>query len=253
MYKQEQTILILVLAAAGMLLLLLYSPWGSPDLYNKKVYFAENQGVNFDNKIISREYLHVGTINANIGAISSVVNAPKNGSIGDSQNAELNVPDNYSKRKAATKISATNYTGANTKSNRIIAYNKIPKSSIAKSRGNSVVNSETTTSNGGGGSEISGEAEGAFTSNNNRSNTIQDSSNQLNGISSTSVDLSLFSDSTAMQATDSAQKAGSDPGDNPIEPVPVPEGWGFLLALAAIYICIKRKMFFQLIQKKSVS
>lgn len=249
MDKREQTILILVLTAAAMLLLLLYSPWGSPDLYNNRVYFADNQGVNFNNRIISKAAMQVCAINANVGALSSVVNAPKNGSIGDSQNTELNVPDNYSKRKTANKISSTRYTGANTKSNRIIAYNKISRSSVSKRGSNSVGNSETTTSNGGGG-EMSGEAAGAFTSNNNRSNSIGDSSNQLNGISSTSVDLSLFSDSTAMQATDSAQKADSDPGDNPIEPVPVPEGWGFLLALAAIYIAIKRKMFFQLIEKK---
>ena len=244
MDKREQTILILVLAAAGMLLLLLYSPWGSPDLYNNRVYFAENQGVNFSNRIISRATMQVG-------ALSSVVNAPKNGSIGDSQNAELKVPDNYSMRKTVNKISATNYAGANAKSNRLIAYNKISNSSNAKRGRNSLGNSEISTSNGGGGSEMSGEAAGVFTSNNKRSNSIGDSANQLNGISSTSDDLSLFSDSTAMQATDSAQKAGSDPGDNPIEPVPVPEGWEFLLLLAAIYIGIKRKMFFQLIEKKS--
>ena len=56
MDKREHTMLILVLAAAGMLLLLLYSPWGSPDLYNNRVYFADNQGVNFESRIISKEY-----------------------------------------------------------------------------------------------------------------------------------------------------------------------------------------------------
>lgn len=249
MDKREQTVLILVLAAAVMLLLLLYSPWGSPDLYNNRVYFADNQGVNFDNRIISRATMQVVAIKANVGALSSVVNAPRNGSIGGSQNAELNVPDNYSMRKTVNKISATNYTGANSKSNRVIAYNKISNSSLAKRGNNSLGNSEMSTSNGGGGGEMSGEASGTFASNNSRSNSIGDSANQPNGISSTSVDLSLFSDSTVVQTMDSAQKAGTE--DDP-EPVPVPEGWGFLLALAVIYICIKRKMFFQLMEKKSM-
>lgn len=246
MDKREQTILILVLAAAGMLLLLLYSPWGSPDLYNNRVYFADNQGVNFNNRIISK-----GTMQ--VVALNSVVNAPKNGSIGDFQNAELNVPDNYSTRKTVNKISVANYTGANSKSNRILAYNKIPKSSLAKRGRNSLGNSEIASNNGGGGGMSGESASGTFTSNNSRSNTIGDSANKLSGISSTSVDLTLFGDSTAMQAADSAQKAGADTGDNPLEPIPVGEGWIFLLALAAIYISIKRKIFFQLIEKKIIT
>lgn len=252
MDKREQTILILVLAAAGMLLLLLYSPWGSPDLYNKRVYFAENQGVNFNNRIISSATLQVGAIKANVGSLSYVANAPKNGSIGDSQNTELNVPDNYSKRKTTTKISANNYTGANSKSNRIIAYNKISKSSVATRNVNSA-GGGSISNNGGGNSESTTSNTGSFASSNINDSSVGSTLNQSTGISAVNVDLSLFSDSTNMQATDSSQKVDADPGDNPVEPVPVPEGWGFLLALAAIYIGIKHKMFFQLIEKKSIS
>lgn len=246
MDKREQTILFLVLAAAGMLLLLLYSPWGSPDLYNNKVYFAENQGVNFNNRIISSASMHVGAINANVGSLTSVLNAPKNGSIGDSQNTELNVPDNYSKRKAARRVSSSKFNGANSKSNRIIAYNKISKSSIAKSRREAIGG----TSNGGNASESTSSNSGSFASNNINGSSVGGSFNQSAGVSAVNVDLTLFSDSTVVQATDSAQRAGEE-GDP--EPVPVPEGWGFLLALAAIYIVIKRKMFYKIIETKSIS
>lgn len=260
MNKREQTMLIFVLVVAGMLLLLLYSPWGSPDLYNNRVYFADNQGVNFESRIISKEYLHVGAIKSNVGHISdnvgslrSVANAPKNGNVGDSQNGELNIEDSYSKRKTVSKITATNYAGANGTSNRVIAYNKIPKSSSAKRRSESTVNSDTSNGNNGG-SEMSEGLSGAFASNSTNNSSVGNTSNQSAGISAVSVDLSLFSDSTAMQAADSAQKTNSDPGGDPTtEPVPVGEGWIFLLALAAIYIGIKRKLFLKLLVTKQLS
>ncbi|NDP21331.1 MAG: hypothetical protein GZ091_09665 [Paludibacter sp.] len=253
MDKREHTTLILVLVAAGMLLLLLYSPWGSPDLYNNKVYFAENQGVNFNGKIISREYIEVGIIKANVGSLSSVVNAPKNGYIGDSQNIELNVEDNYSKRNQRNKLSSTNYTGANPKSNRIIAYNRISNSRKRDpgSSGNGAT--ESSKNNSGSSYESSNSIIGTLSSSNTNDTSVGKMTNLPNGIKASNVDLTLFSDSTTMLAMGSAQKAsGSDPGTDP-EPVPVPEGWGFLLALAAIYVGIKRKLFFHLFVKETLS
>jgi hypothetical protein len=52
MKKGENTLLIWVLSWAAVLLGLLYSPLGSPDLYNNRSYFADNQGVNFNKVVI---------------------------------------------------------------------------------------------------------------------------------------------------------------------------------------------------------
>src|SRR5450759_1973386 len=47
----QKNILVWVLPLAGLLLVVLYSPIGSPDLYKQRKYFIENQGVNFNGGI----------------------------------------------------------------------------------------------------------------------------------------------------------------------------------------------------------
>lgn len=255
MDKREQTTLVLVLALASMLLLLLYSPWGSPDLYNKKVYFAENQGVNFGSISISREYIEIGTVKANVRSLSSVVNAPKNGHIGTTRNIELNVEDNYSKRKQSNRTSNANYTGANPTSNKIIAYNKITNSRSIRSNRGSSENSETDNNGSKSSNSSTNSMKGTSSLNNFNDSSFGKSANLPKGIKLSNVDLTLFSDSTSMLAMGSAQKSdASDPGDEPgPDPVPIPEGWGFLLALAAIYVVLKHKTFLHLFAKKTLS
>ncbi|MEI8085897.1 MAG: hypothetical protein WCG93_06750, partial [Paludibacter sp.] len=51
MRKTEQTLLIWILTAAVSILLVLYSPVGSPEMYNHKQNFAMHQGVSFSGKI----------------------------------------------------------------------------------------------------------------------------------------------------------------------------------------------------------
>jgi hypothetical protein len=51
MNEKERIILVWVLAFGSLLVALLYSPLGSPDMYRKKVYFAEYQGVQFTDGI----------------------------------------------------------------------------------------------------------------------------------------------------------------------------------------------------------
>jgi hypothetical protein len=238
MNKQERTILIWILAVSGMLLILLYSPLGSPDIYNKREYFAENQGVNFRDINICKEYIHVGAINANVGSLRKITNAPKNGRVGNSQNVELNVEDNYSKRKLIS-ASSHGYPESNLKSSSVFSYNY--SSNIKSSAANSTA---TSSSGGGGGGSASGQSSVAFASNN-INGSVNVSPILFGGKNSMNVDLTLFNDSTSnIQVMDTAQKSGTDEG----EPLPIPEGWGFLLALASIYICIKRKLFVRLVR-----
>ena len=85
MHKSENTILIWVLTWAGLLLGLLYSPIGSPDLYKHRNYFVENQGVNFSGVEISRGSNEVSFLKV-------LKNATKSSSSYQDENADLNIP-----------------------------------------------------------------------------------------------------------------------------------------------------------------
>ncbi|MDD3320098.1 MAG: hypothetical protein PHS59_01505 [Paludibacter sp.] len=249
MIRQEQKLLIGILTAAGMLLLLLYSPWGSPDLYTNKVYFAENQGVNFSRVNIGRASFQVNSLNAGLGsikagivALNSIRNAPSDGAVNRTESPVIQVDDNYSKRKNENRHSANNYPSTGKNSNRLIAYNRIPNSRKIKSENSS--QSTSYSSNFGGSSSTNSSATGGSINSFNSSATYAIDSSPIASVSSLNVDLTIFNDSTTSMAMDSAQKGASDPGDGPIEPVPAGDGWMFLLVLAAIYIIFKRKMLF---------
>jgi len=216
MDHREKTILIWVLSCAGLLLLLLYSPWGSPDLYTKKIYFAENQGVNFASS---------GIKNAYKGDASSQ-------NYGD---AEITVPDYYAERNSQVHYTACAAASSSVATNRIIAVNRIGTAgSNLNNRVKSTYKTGGGTPGGGGSGSMGGSSHGSKGSNN--------SSPQISGVSDTfktsTVDLSLFGDSTALLASNTSQKSDSlDPGDeDPLgEPVPMPEGWNFLILLAVAY------------------
>lgn len=257
MNKQEQTVLIWILIAASMVLLLLYSPWGSPDIYTKKVYFAENQGVNFSKINIGKSSFTVGclksglsSIKASVSSLKVIKNSPK--SFADNYSNvtnEIKVEDNYTKRKNENKISVISQNNSDIKRNNLVSYNKTSSSQkkIYKSGFQDEASHNVATSSGGMG------AGNGFSMNNGVASSVKVNSNQIStaSINSLNVDLTMFNDTTTMMGMDSPQKATSDPGDEPFgtEPVPVGEGWLFLLVLAAIYVIIKKKVFSSLLSK----
>lgn len=230
MNQRDQTLLIWILSVAGMILLLLYSPWGSPDLYQKKIYFTENQGVNF--------------------TTATVRNLPKSFKAGSNDNyTELGIQEYYSERNRMAKGQRINYSG-NTP-NHVGAYAAGMHSGSGNSyRAYSYNQSQVIKS---GSSEAGGDAgiNGSFSSAKMPSRNM----NPVNsfagvGTSTLSVDLTLPGDSASNPANSTLQKAGiSSPSSDPLATtaIPIPDGWLFLLLLAAAYGFLKmnyvRKIF----------
>ena len=217
MDHREKTILIWVLSCAGLLLLLLYSPWGSPDLYTKKIYFAENQGVNF--------------------VSSGIKNAYKgDASFQNYADAEIAVPDYSAERNKQVHYTPNATASSPVATNGIIAVSRIGNAgSNLNNHINSTYNTGGITQSGGGSGSMGGSS---FSSKGLHNN----SGRQISGVSDTfktsTVYLSLFSDSTALLASNTAQKSNIlDPGlyDPLGEPIPMPEGWNFLILLAVAY------------------
>jgi hypothetical protein len=196
----ERNILSWVLTLAGLLLAVLYSPIGSPDLYKQKKYFIENQGVNFR---------------------GGIKNAPKGKNNYQNDELKLSVPDYSSERKNT----ASSYPVKNT------------AASYGQSTGYVAMQANdpfmpNRSSNGSNGNEGATFSVGHKSS---RNNTVF----QDNGITTLNTDSKLFADNnTTRQSTHTylPNDGGTDPGGDPTNPpIPVPDGFGFLLLLAIGY------------------
>jgi hypothetical protein len=233
MDKREKTILIWVLSFAGMLLLLLYSPWGSPDLYTKKIYFAENQGVNFK--------------------FCDIKNSPKSGHVQSNyENNEIAIEDYYSERNKQVHSSGGYNSGSTVSSSRIISMNNVRSSGSFHALSSPKSSEIHTGSTSSGGGSMSGNSIGTIS---NSGNKGSGSSPADTGMTSTTVDLSLFGDSTVLLASNTAQKVDGyvDPNGDPInEPIPIPEGWSFLFLLTGVYAFIKFGFAGKLLKKFSL-
>lgn len=185
----------------------LYSPIGSPDLYKSTNYYAVNQGVIFKG--------------------GQIENAP-NSSFGTSDDDnELNIPD-YSTEQKAYSYSVSNYNSSSTTTTSSYS---VSQQSLTQS-----TTSGTGSSDGGG----------TFISNNSRGSKSAGtySVGMKNGITTISSNLNM--DNTTKQgASQGVNDGGTDPGGDPTDPaIPVPDGWGFLLLLAAGY-GLKKNFFTQ--------
>ena len=235
MHRSENTILIWVLSWASLLLALLYSPIGSPDLYRHRNYFNENQGVNFNGSGISRG-------SRDISFLKVLKNAPRSVRGNQNQDAELNVPTaNNNPGKGYTyQVTGSSKSFSQTKAVITIANNHF----TSANRINEGIGSSSNSGGGGGGGMSSG-----ITSNSvSRKSSQSDSGIQSGGVSSMSVDLSVFGDSTVNQINKNTQKVDSlvDPGDPALDqPIPVPEGWSFLILSGLVYCG-----YIQLIKKR---
>ena len=190
---------------AGLLLVVVYSPIGSPDLYKPQIYYYKNQGVNFN------------------GAIE---NAPKVRGISYNNNADITIP-NYN-------LTSKNYTNYSVSS----STHKMNDDGTVGIIGSG--NKSITKQSGGGDAKYLGS--GSFSSSRKKSN---DNSVPQMGFNSLSSDLSLNGDSVTRQSVDYTPGAGgTDPGEDPLDPpIPVGDGFWFLLLLASGYAIWKMKLF----------
>lgn len=218
MNKKRKNILVWVFTWAGLLLAILYSPIGSPGLYKSSDNYAANQNIDF--------------------AGGSIENAKDlNFETGNDYN-ELNVPD-YNSYESSSKLSSGNYSYAASINDKTSSAGISYSSSESQSFQN-LKNGSSVGSAAGGSSFISNNASGVSSA----SSAVTMNSS---GIATLSADLNAISGSKTKAAGDpyAPNQGGQNPGGDP-DPktrIPVPDGWGFLLFLAASYGIIKRKFF----------
>jgi len=240
MENKERNLLIWILTAAGFILLVLYSPVGSPDAYNPKKYFSENQGVNFFGKIANaptsiKAYQDVKNkltaltkdIEQADYKLSTEYNAESEFKIADPTSQSVAIPTYSNKPKKATyAVAASGNTGSN-----------INTASYSVNQTKSKLSETNSGSGTMGGAGMPTYSTSRNSSNNNNPVT------QL-GFTSINLDMSLFSDSTSNNrqgAGYGALQGGTDPGTNPSEePIPVGDGWWLLAFMAAVYALFMR-------------
>jgi len=209
--NKRKNILVWVLTWAGLLLAVLYSPIGSPDLYKSGNNFSGNQNVNF--------------------ASGNIENAPNVNFESNNDYQGLNVPDYNS--ETSSKLSSGNYSY-----------------SAKIDEGSSLSNSYSVSQSpayGNQKSSSSGNANigGVFISNNNSRRSDGSSAIAMSNGGITTLSTDLTATSTKQGVSYAANHGGTDPGGDP-DPktrIPVSDGWVFLLALAASYGFLKKKFF----------
>jgi hypothetical protein len=203
--KKQRNILIWVLAWAGLLVVVLYSPVGSPDLYFSANYNTVNQGI----AITSAE-------TGNKPSISSYSSASSNGGT-----VSL-TPTDYS-----------NKTGG--------SYSSSGGSAAQFNSGSGAYGSSSGFSKGNSGSSMGVSSMSTFSY---ASSKKSDGGASLEGGGVMSVN-SDFTTSTAgttvRQGAENGTMGATDPGDDPGgSPIPVGDGWIFLLVLVSAYTVWKK-------------
>ena len=210
MNNKKKNILVWIFTWAVLLLVVLYSPIGSPDLYSSPDY--------------------AGVPNANLSG-SSIGNGANFSSESGSDN-ELDIPD-YGADESSTKLSASYSYSApasnNTTSGAVASYSTSGSQTYQNSKDGS------SGSTGGGGSTfISNNGSGGGSD---ASSTVSMSNGGITTLSS-----NVTTNST-LQAAPPSQTTGQHPPHDPKHPIPVGDGWVFLLLLAASYGIIKKRFF----------
>ena len=223
--KRQKNILFWVLTWAALLLVVLYSPLGSPDLYNPKQFYIGNQGVAFNGGSVAT----YGAKPISMNNVDIKNNNPRKysagGSYGSADNSlAVSNTNNPAKRMTITNASSTSKNAA----------------------ANVTMNFPTITNNQSGSSSPLGMG-GEFYSNGGK-NSKKTNTDQVPGLTSLSTNLTMFpsitNDNSTTKQTGTTGLAGTtDPGGDPEgDPIPVGEGWIFLLCLAATYGIFKLKI-----------
>ena len=214
MKKKQNKILVWILVWAGLLIVVLYSPIGSPHFYSTTGnYYVVNQPVIVKN--------------------GSILNASKTFSEATNNSDELIIPDVSLTSKA--NVSGGSYQSGNTSSSGS-SYGSYPTQAYQKTNiglGNM----------SGGGSFI---ASGSSKSSAGTSGIIM-----TNGIATLSTN-SRVSSGTTKQGIVNADppvptSGGTSPGDDPIAgtQIPVGDGWGLLVLFGLCYVAFKKRYFIE--------
>ena len=215
MDKRQKNILVWVLTWAGLLLAVLYSPFGSPDLYGPKRFYIANQAVAF-NGISIASYSGKPDNTSKIDIKNNSRKYKSNVSLAPVESSILKNSAGESKKITTNTSQGTTGVVSNNTSYPVL------KSS----------QQETNYSNSGG-MGIGGEL---------YSYSCKNSKNKGNNLApeviSLSTDLSLFTDNnnSTKQTSTSGLAGTTDPGGDPTgDPIPVGEGWLTFLFLGIIY------------------
>ena len=227
----------MILACAFLLVLVLYSPIGSPENYVQNSYYTKNQGVSFSGKIQNapRGGFYISTKSSpSILANSSIESAnviEPNSNIsleGNSinvqpleYNSEIKSIPSYAVAKRSGHIST-----AATATMQDATYSVASKSNVMQNEKNS-------------GGSLGGSLGATIISQTKNENNTNPQLNEF--IALNSIDLSIFSDLTPKQGGGYTPGSGAtDPGEDPTEePLPVPDGFWLLLFMAIGYAAFK--------------
>ena len=193
-----------ILVWAGLFIVVLYSPVGSPDLYTSRYYYFEYQSVAFKDGIIP--------------------NASKIKSTQEYNDDVPELPD-------ISEYQHANYTVGN--------YNSAPVSTSQGSYYGGVQTQSYQNNNSSGG----GFGGGSFiASGRARSSTASSGFSMTRGITTMSLTSNLNASTPKQSVTYSTtDDGGTDPGGDPNgNPIPVGDGWGLFIMFGACYAVYKR-------------
>lgn len=193
---------------AGLLIVVLYSPIGSPDLYSSSQnYYHENRSI---------------AVNAGI-----IQNAPKSSYSSDNSSNELDIPQ-------VSTLSKSNYSVGN--------YQSSSEPSHGSSYSVESQSYQSNNSSGMGGLNNGGNS--FIASGSSRKNAGSSGVVMTNGITTLSLTTDLSNTMTKQSVTNyTAGTGGTDPGGDPTgDPIPVGDGWELLAFLGVIYALFKKKI-----------
>ena len=205
MIKKQKKIMVWLIVWAGLLIVVLYSPIGSPDLYSPTNYYFINQ-----------------TVPVEKGAI---VRTPKRNFESENNSNDAELPDISSLSRSNNAVG--NYLSANTSSQG--SYN------AEKSQSYQNNNSSGSGNNGIGVSPF-------LTSGSSHSSFGTSGISMSNGMSTLSLTMNLTNNGIAKESinTYTSSSGGTDPGgDPPGDPIPVGEGWEIFMFSGLLYSFIK--------------
>ena len=210
MTKKRKRILIWFTLWAGLLIVVLYSPIGSPGLYSSQNYFVAYQPVIVNNGMI--------------------LITPKAKYSTENNDNELDMPGISS--ELTSKYSTGKYYSGSTSSG---------GSSYGIMQTQSYHNNYSGSGNMGG--------SGTFIARNgSRSSSGSSGSSgitMINGLTAiaSSSDLTTVNKKSILVADPPPTSGGTDPGDDPTgAPIPVGDGWGLLVLFGGTYIFVKIKL-----------
>jgi hypothetical protein len=211
--NRQRKILVWYLAWAGLLLLVLYSPLGSPDSYESKVAFTQNQ-----------EAIPINTSGNEIS--NKMRNTNTNG---NDNNPSIDISELNTNLKNSTTYNGYNPQNPISTPNSAYALKESFNSSSKTSQPIGMVTND-----------------GLFFSSTKSGNGINSSQN-FGLTSSLSSNLSpTLNNTTNRQLATTDTGSGTDPGGDPGgDPIPVGDGWIYMLFLAGIYSILRmRKVIF---------